>query len=107
MQDAAEFRSTAAAAIEALKQHLIAREDDTEHGFEVDEKDGVLNVVFAQQGGRFSIHPNEATRQLWIAAQATSLELDWNATSQNFVLPRTGEALIPLVDRLIDEHRQH
>lgn len=106
MQDQTEFRNAAAAAIETLKQHLIAREDEAEDGFEVDEKDGVLNVVFAQPGGKFVINPNEATRQLSIAAQSTSLELEWNATSESFVLPRTGEALIPLVDRLIDEHRQ-
>jgi CyaY protein len=45
-------------------------------------------------------------RQIWISALSTSFKLDWNATAGAFVLPRTGEKLIPLVDRLIHENTQ-
>lgn len=104
MQDETEFRRLAEVAIEALKQHLIAREEATEAGFEVEEQAGALNVVFEREGGKFVITPNAAMRQIWMSALSTSLKLDWDATAQKFVLPRTGEPLITLVDRLIDEH---
>jgi hypothetical protein len=45
-------------------------------------------------------------RQIWISALSTSFKLDWDATSKAFALPRTGEKLIPLVDRLIQENKQ-
>jgi CyaY protein len=50
------------------------------------------------------ITPNAPVRQIWISALSTSFKLDWNEAAEAFVLPRTGEALTPLVDRLIAEH---
>jgi CyaY protein len=41
-------------------------------------------------------------QQIWISALSTSFKLD--LTSSGFVLPKTGEALGPLVKRLIEEH---
>lgn len=104
MLDETEFGRVAAAAIEALKQHLIAREDEAEAGLEVEEQAGALNVLLKQQGGKFVVAPNAPMRQVWIAAPAESLKLDWNATAQKFILPRSGEPLIQLMDRLIDQH---
>jgi len=43
-------------------------------------------------------------RQIWISALSTSFKLDWDAAATVFTLPRTGEQLMPLVDRLIAEH---
>jgi hypothetical protein len=43
-------------------------------------------------------------RQVWISALATSFKLDWNSSAAAFTLPRTGEKLIPLIDRLIGEY---
>jgi frataxin-like iron-binding protein CyaY len=40
-------------------------------------------------------------RQIWISALSTSFKLDWDG--KRFVLPRTGEALTPLIERLIHE----
>lgn len=94
----------AEAALEALKQHLIEREESEEAGFEVEEQNGVLNVVFEDAGSKFVITPNTPVRQIWISALSTSFKLDWDATSAQFVLPRTGEQLTPLIDRLIGEH---
>jgi CyaY protein len=106
MQDELEFRRAAETALEALKKHLIAREEENEAGFEVEEQGGVLNVVFEEPAVKFVITPNAPVRQIWISALSTSFKLDWDATSSAFVLPRTGEKLIPLVDRLIEENKQ-
>jgi CyaY protein len=104
IQDELEFRRAAEAALDGLKQHLIEREEDAESGFEVEEQGGVLNVLFEQPGGKFVITPNTPVRQIWISALATSFKLDWDQKMEKFILPRTGEPLITLVDRLIAEH---
>ena len=110
--DELEFRRAAEGALDALKKHLIAREEEDEAGFEVEEQGGVLNVVFEEPPGKFVVTPNTPVRQIWISALSTSFKLDWVAypggdvSAGAFVLPRTGEKLIPLVDRLIEENKQ-
>ena len=100
-----EFRRHAEAALDSLKQHLIEREEEDDAGFEVEEQNGVLNVLFDNPPGKFVITPNTPVRQIWISALATSFKLDWDAEESAFVLPRTGEALTPLLDRLM--HHGH
>ncbi len=104
MVDELEFRSLVERALEALKQHLFAREEEADSGFEVEEQNGVLNVLFDEPAGKFVITPNTPVRQIWISALSTSFKLDWDETAKKFILPRTGEHLEPLVDRLIEEH---
>jgi iron donor protein CyaY len=104
MIDEQEFRRAAESAIDALKRHLIAREEEDEAGFEVEEQNGVLNVVFEEPRGKFVVTPNTPVRQIWISALATSFKLDWDAGSGAFILSRTGEQLVPLLDRLIGEY---
>jgi CyaY protein len=104
MLDELEFRRRVEVALEALKQHLIEREEEEESGFEVEEQNGVLNVGFEEPAGKFVITPNTPVRQIWISALSTSFKLDWDDKAGVFVLPRTGEALTPLIDRLIGEH---
>ncbi len=104
MLDELEFRRHAEVALEALKQHLFKREEDDEAGFEVEEQNGVLNVLFEEPAGKFVITPNTPIRQIWISALSTSFKLDWDEAASAFVLPRTGEVLAPLIDRLIGEH---
>ena len=104
MQDEQEFRRAAETALEGLKRHLISREEEAQADFEVEEQSGVLNVLFEEPGARFVITPNAPVRQIWISALATSFKLDWNPATGAFILPRTGESLIALVDRLIGEH---
>lgn len=106
MLDETQFRRAAEAAIEELKQHLIVREEEDESGFEVEEQNGVLNVLFEQPGGKFVVTPNTPMRQIWISALSTSFKLDWDTATGKFVLARTGEAIIPLLDRLIEEHQE-
>jgi CyaY protein len=104
MTDETDFRDRADAALQALKQHLYTREESDDAGFEVEEQGGVLHVVFEEPPGKFVITPNTPMRQIWISALSTSFKLDWEA--KGFCLPRTGELLQPLVDRLIDEHKE-
>jgi iron donor protein CyaY len=106
MQDELEFRRAAESALDALKKHLITREEEDEAGFEVEEQNGVLNVVFEEPPSKFVVTPNTPVRQIWISALSTSFKLDWNSAAGAFVLPRTSEKLISLVDRLIEENKQ-
>ena len=105
MMDEVEFRKLAESALDALLKHLIAREEEHEAAFEVEGQNGLLNVTFEEPPGKFVITPNAPIQQIWISALSTSFKLDWDAKTQDFVLPRTGEKLIPLVDRLIGEFR--
>lgn len=104
MQDEREFRRAAEAALNALKRHLLLREEDGQADFEVEEQGGVLNVLFEESGARFVITLNTPVRQIWISALATSFKLDWDPVTGEFMIPRTGEVLIALVDRLIGEY---
>jgi iron donor protein CyaY len=106
MLDELEFRRLVEIALNALKQHLIEREEVDEAGFEVEEQNGVLNVTFEEPSAKFVITPNTPVRQIWISALSTSFKLDWDQAAGAFVLPRTGEQLEPLVDRLIGEQGQ-
>jgi CyaY protein len=105
MMDEQEFRRAAENALDSLKRHLIAREEEDDAGFEVEEQNGVLNVVFDEPPGKFVITPNTPVRQIWISALATSFKLDW-VPGAGFVLPRTNEQLTPLIDRLILERQE-
>jgi CyaY protein len=104
MLDELEFRRAAETALDSLMQHLIVREEAAEAGFEVEEQNGLVNVEFEEPPGKFVITPNAPMRQIWISALSTSFKLDWDESASAFLLPRTGEQLVPLVDRLIEEH---
>lgn len=100
MIDEQTFRRDADRALEALKQSLIDAEEDG--GFEVEENSGVLNVVFDDPKGKFVFTPNTPVRQIWISALSTSFKLDW--VDGGFVLPKSGEDLRTLSQRLLREH---
>jgi iron donor protein CyaY len=104
MLDELEFRRAAETALDSLMQHLVLREEAEEAGFEVEEQNGLVNVEFEEPPGKFVITPNAPMRQIWISALSTSFKLDWDEGASAFLLPRTGERLAPLVDRLIGEH---
>ena len=101
MLDELDFRRKADAAVEDLKKSLIAAEDDA--AIEVEEQNGVLNVVFEEPPAKFVITPNAPVRQIWISALSTSFKLDWSETQKDFVLEKTGERLKPLVGRLVNQ----
>ncbi len=102
MLDEITFRRHCDTAMDALKKRLIEAEE--EGGFEVEEQNGVLNILFEDPPGKFVITPNTPPRQVWISALSTSFKLDWSDGEGNFVLPRTGETLPAVVDRVIQEH---
>jgi iron donor protein CyaY len=103
MMDDVEFRKAVETELDALLKHLISREEEDDAGFEVEAQGGVLNVVFEEPPGKFVVTPNAPVRQIWISALSTSFKLDWDATAGAFILPKSGERLTPLVDRLIAE----
>jgi iron donor protein CyaY len=105
MLDEAVFRRESDHALESLKQSLIrAEEQSDEPAFETEEKNGVLNVLFEDGGSKFVFTPNTPVRQIWISALSTSFKLEWSDAQNAFVLPKTGEALLPLTQRLLREH---
>ena len=100
--DEITFRREADTALSSLKQSLIVAEEAG--GFEAEEQNGVLNILFEDRPGKFVLTPNTPIRQIWISAQSTSFKLDWSETSNSFILPKTGEDLKTLVQRLLREH---
>ena len=104
MIDEAYFRRVSDAALEALKQSLIAAEE--EGGFEAEEKNGVLNVLFEDGSTKFVFTPQTPVRQIWISALTTSFKLDWNEAEAAFTLVKSGETLQALTQRLLREQLQ-
>jgi CyaY protein len=102
MIDEATFRRESDRALESLKQSLISAEEDG--GFEAEDNNGVLNVLFEDGTSKFVFTPNTPVRQIWISAQSTSFKLEWDEAARAFTLPRTGEELRTLTQRLLREH---
>jgi iron donor protein CyaY len=100
MIDEATFRRESEHALETLKQQLIRAEE--RGGFEVEDKNGVMNIQF-DDDERFVYSPNTPVRQIWISAQSTSFKLEWRVETSAFTLPRTGEDLRTLTERLVRE----
>jgi iron donor protein CyaY len=103
MIDEATFRRESDRALESLKQSLISAEDD-DSGFEFEDNNGVMNIIFENGSSKFVITPNTPIRQVWISAQATSFKLDWSEAANAFTLAKTGENLKALTERLLREH---
>jgi frataxin len=102
MLDEASFRRHADAALETLKRRLIKAEEQSD--FEAEEQNGVLHIVFEDPPGKFVITPNTPVRQIWISALSTSFKLDWSEEAAAFVLPKTGETLTQVIERVINQH---
>jgi len=103
MIDEATFRRESDLSLEALKQSLIAAEDDS-GSFEFEDNNGVMNIIFENGSSKFVVTPNTPVRQIWISAQATSYKLEWSESAHAFVLAKTGENLKVLTERLLREH---
>jgi iron donor protein CyaY len=102
MIDETTFRRESDTALESLKQSLIRAEETG--GFETEEKNGVLNILFEDNdSARFVFSPNTPVRQVWISAHSTSFKLEWNEAKHAFTLPKTGEDLRTLTERLLRE----
>ena len=103
MIDEATFRRESDRALESLKQSLIVAEDN-DQGFEFEDNNGVMNILFEDGSAKFVITPNTPIRQIWISAQSTSYKLDWSEAANAFTLPKTSEDLKTLTQRLLREH---
>jgi iron donor protein CyaY len=103
MIDEAVFRRESDRALEALKQSLIAAEDD-DGTFEFEDNNGVMNIIFENGSSKFVITPNTPIRQVWVSAQSTSFKLDWSESVSAFTLAKTGEDLKTLIQRLLRDH---
>ena len=99
--DELDFRRKADRALEALKRSLIDAEEQAD--FEVEDQAGALHISFDEPPGRFVVSPNAPARQIWISALSTSFKLDWSEAAGDFVLAKTGEALKPLLQRLVNQ----
>jgi CyaY protein len=102
MIDEATFRRAADLALDRLKQALIVAEEASGL-FEFEDNNGVMNILFADESSKFVITPNTPVRQIWISAESTSFKLDWSEDAA-FVLPKTGETLLLLIERLLRQH---
>lgn len=99
--DEFEFRHRSEDAMESLKKSLIRAEEDAD--FEVEDEGGALHITFDCAPGTFVISPNSSAHQIWISALAKSFKLDWSDEAGGWVLAKTGEALKPLVTRLMNQ----
>ncbi len=101
MIDETTFRHESDKALESLKQALFRAEE--EGGFEAEEKNGVLNVLFEDGAAKFVFTPNTPVRQVWISALSTSYKLEWSEANKAFTFAKTGEDLLTLTERLLRE----
>jgi CyaY protein len=101
MIDEPTFRRVSDAALESLKQSLILAEE--EGGFETEDHNGVLNVLFEDGSTKFVFTPQTPVRQVWISARTTSFKLDWDENRRVFTLAKSGEDLKTLTQRLLRE----
>jgi len=99
-----DFSKRSEQSLNSLKQALIKAEENAD--FEVEDAGGAIHISFDDPPAKFVISPNSAVNQIWISALSTSFKLDWSADKNDFVLPKTGEPLKPLVARLINEQMQ-
>ena len=97
-----DFAKNAEQSLNSLRNALIKAEEGAD--FEVEDAGGAIHISFDDPPAKFVISPNSAVNQIWISALSTSFKLDWSAEKNDFVLSKTGEALKPLVARLIEEH---
>lgn len=102
MLDETTFRRYSESALESLKQSLILAEVDGD--FEVEEQNGVMNIVFDEPPAKFVVTPNTPVRQIWISALSTSFKLEWSEAAHAFILPKTSEDLRAVTARVINTH---
>ncbi len=96
-----DFAKQSEQSLSSLRQALIKAEESAD--FEVEDAGGAIHISFDDPPAKFVISPNSAVNQIWISALSTSFKLDWSAEKNDFVLLKSGEALKPLVARLIGE----
>jgi CyaY protein len=97
-----DFRLKADQALDDLQHDLLPLAD--ENDFEVDLRNGVLQVVFEEPPAKFVVSPNAPVQQIWLSALMRSFKLSWSEDHGTFELD--GESLDALVTRLARQHLQ-
>lgn len=97
-----DFRLKADQALDDLQRELLPLAD--ENDFEVDLRNGVLQIVFEEPPGKFVVSPNAPVQQIWLSALMRSFKLSWSPEFATFTLD--GETLEALVTRLARQHLQ-
>lgn len=102
MLDEKDFQRKADTAFEQLKKRLLTAGDV--HGFDVEGESGKLEVLFEEpEEAKFVISPNTPVREIWISALSTSFKLGWSESRNTFVLEKTGEDLVQVMNRVISQ----
>lgn len=102
MLEEQDFQRKADAAFTELKKRLLTAGDVFD--FDVEGESGKLEVVFEEpEPGKFVISPNTPVREIWISALSTSFKLGWSDSRNTFVLEKTGEDLVQVMNRVISE----
>jgi CyaY protein len=100
--DEKDFQRKADTAFEQLKKRLLTAGDV--HGFDVEGESGKLEVLFEEpEEAKFVISPNTPVREIWISALSTSFKLGWSESRNTFVLEKTGEDLVQVMNRVISQ----
>jgi iron donor protein CyaY len=61
-------------------------------------------VIFEEpEEVKFVISPNTPIREIWISALSTSFKLGWSEAKNAFVLEKTGEDLIQVMNRVVSQ----
>jgi len=102
MLDEKDFQRKADSAFAELKKRLLTAGDAFD--FDVEGESGKLEVLFEQpEETKFVISPNTPVREIWISALSTSFKLGWSESRNTFVLEKTGEDLLQVMNRVISE----
>ena len=102
MLDEKDFQRKADDAFTELKRRLLTAGD--EHDFYVEGESGKIEVLFEDPDEtKFVISPNTPVREIWISALSTSFKLGWSESRNTFVLEKTGEDLLQVMNRVISE----
>ena len=102
MLDEKDFQRKADSAFTELKKRLLTAGD--EHDFDVEGESGKIEVLFEEpEEAKFVISPNTPVREIWISALSTSFKLGWSESRNTFVLEKTGEDLLQVMNRVISE----
>ena len=103
MIDEATFRRESDRALESLKQSLIAAEDD-DGTFEFEDNNGVMNIIFENGSSQIRHHPQHPHPPGLDLRPGHQLQTRWSEAAHAFTLPKTGEDLKTLTQRLLREH---
>ena len=91
------FTELSSAALEHIEHGLAALEHDA---LDVQLGGDVLTLAF-DDGTRFVINAHSAAGQVWMAADRTAWQFDWDDAGQRWVAGKTGDELFGTVARVV------